>query len=114
MNTMPQPGDRIRLLEMRDDPNPVPTGEIGTVVGVFSHGTGKDTWHQVEVAWDNGRSLMLTLPPDCFEILPEVPMAVDTKIDNSTNGDATAQTRLQTALQKINDQFGEDLRKLAE
>ncbi len=70
MQALPQPGDRIRLLEMPDDPNPVPTGELGTVVSVFSHGMGKIAWHQVDVEWDHGRSLMLTLPPDRIEILP--------------------------------------------
>ena len=69
MQVLPQSGDRIRLLGMLDDPNPIPTGELGTVVGVSSHGTGKHAWHQVDVEWDNGRSLMLTLPPDRIEIL---------------------------------------------
>ena len=27
------------------------------------------TWLQIEVAWDNGRTLMLVSPPDQFEIV---------------------------------------------
>ena len=69
MQVLPQPEDRIRLLAMPEDPNPIPTGELGNMVSVFSHGTGKSAWHQVDVAWDNGRTLMLTLPMDRFEIL---------------------------------------------
>ncbi len=26
------------------------------------HGAGRNAWHQVDVTWDNGRNLMLTLP----------------------------------------------------
>lgn len=69
MARMPQPGDRIRLLAMPDDPDPIPTGEVGTVIEVTRHGDGKNAWHQVDVEWDNGRNLMLTLPPDRIENL---------------------------------------------
>jgi hypothetical protein len=73
MSNIPRPGDRIRLLAMPDDPDPIPTGEVGTVVSVALHGDGRDAWHQVDVNWDHGRSLMLTLPPDQIEILPDSP-----------------------------------------
>lgn len=69
MTMLPKPGDRIRVLAMPDDPDPIPTGAVGTVIGVASHGDGENAWHQVDVEWDNGRSLMLTLPPDRIEIL---------------------------------------------
>ena len=71
MTLVPQPGDRIRLLAMPDDPVPILTGEIGTVIEVMRHGNGKDAWHQVDVEWDHGRTLMLTLPPDRIEILQD-------------------------------------------
>lgn len=58
-----KPGDRIRLLEM-DDPDPIPVGATGTVVAVYQHGD----WFQVDVDWDNGRTLMLTVPPDRVEV----------------------------------------------
>ena len=66
--TSPQPGDRIRLIAMPDDPDPVPPGATGTITSVAKHGTGRDTWLQVEVGWDSGRKLMLTIPPDRFEV----------------------------------------------
>jgi hypothetical protein len=69
MKTLPRIGDRIRLLDMHDDPDPIPVGQIGTILGVSRHGGGRDAWHQIVVAWDNGRSLMLVSPPDLFEIV---------------------------------------------
>ena len=44
-------------------------GETGTVVGISHHDDGGDLWHQVDVKWDHGRTLMLTLPPDRIEIV---------------------------------------------
>jgi hypothetical protein len=70
MSKIPKAGDRIRLIAMPDDPDPIPTGSVGIVIAVSSHGDGKDGWHQVDVDWDHGRNLMLTLPPDQIEILP--------------------------------------------
>ena len=67
--TSPQRGDRIRLVAMPDDPDPVPPGATGTITSVTKHGAGRDAWLQVGVAWDNGRKLMLTVPPDRFEVL---------------------------------------------
>ena len=69
MNRIPRRGDRIRLLAMRDDPDPIQVGQLGTVVSVSRHGDGKDTWHQIDVAWDNGRTLMVVSPPDRFELV---------------------------------------------
>ncbi len=69
MNTLPRPGDRIRLLAMHDDPDPIQTGQLGTVVGVTRHGSGQAAWFQIDVSWDNGRTLMLVSPPDVFEII---------------------------------------------
>ena len=64
MKTIPKPGDRIRLIAMPDDPNPIPPGTKGTVVGVEQIGSGREKWFQVDVDWDNGRTLMLSVPPD--------------------------------------------------
>lgn len=58
-----EPGDRIELIDMPDDPNPIPAGTKGTVVGSSFVRTGGGWW-QVDVQWDNGRSLMLSIPPD--------------------------------------------------
>ena len=34
MNTLLRPGDRIRLVAMHDDPDPILVGQLGTVVDV--------------------------------------------------------------------------------
>jgi hypothetical protein len=69
MTRTPRRGDRIRLVAMLDDPDPIRPGQIGTVIGVSRQGCGRDAWHQIDVAWDNGRRLMLVWPPDDFEII---------------------------------------------
>jgi hypothetical protein len=51
---------------MPDDPDPIPPGTTGTVTAVRQNGT----WAQVDVNWDNGRTLMLVVPPDQVEVLP--------------------------------------------
>ena len=65
---LPRPGDRIRLISMDDDPDPVPFGTMGVVTAVDQHGAGRDAWAQIDVEWENGRALMLSVPPDRFEI----------------------------------------------
>lgn len=67
--TIARKGDRIRLVAMSDDPDPIQTGEMGTVDSVSYHYGGRDSWHQIDVTWDNGRTLMLVSPPDMFEII---------------------------------------------
>jgi Domain of unknown function (DUF4314) len=63
ISNIPCVGDRIRLLAMPDDPDPVPAGTCGVITDVHAH----SDWMQIEVEWDNGRKLMLTVPPDRFE-----------------------------------------------
>jgi len=65
MQTSLKKGDRIRLLSMPQDPDPIPAGSLGTVVEVREH----HNWTQVDVDWDNGRTLMLTMPEDLVEII---------------------------------------------
>jgi hypothetical protein len=65
MQTRLKKGDRIRLVSMPQDPDPIPVGSLGTVVVIHAH----LDWTQVEVDWDNGRCLMLTLPDDCVSIV---------------------------------------------
>jgi hypothetical protein len=69
--TGPRPGDRIRLLAMPDDPAPISPGTTGTVRSVNRHGTGPNAWLQVDVDWDNGRSLMISIPPDEYEVISD-------------------------------------------
>lgn len=93
-----QKGDRIRLIAMRNDPAPVTAGSLGTVLGLHEH----LDWTQVEVEWDSGRKLMLTIPPDHIEKLSE------------QNLDSSRKSRLQVALKRINEKYSEALRRLAE
>jgi len=69
MTEIPHPGDRIRLLTMQDDPDPIRPGALGVVTWVAHHGAGTASWHQIGVEWDNGRTLMLVVPPDRLEII---------------------------------------------
>lgn len=58
------PGDRIRLLAT-DDFDPLPVGSVGTVCDVRL----RDGRLHIDVRWDNGRTLMLSVPPDRVSIV---------------------------------------------
>ena len=57
-------GKRIRLISMKDDPDPIEEGEEGTIKGVDGIG-------QIMVKWDNGRTLSLIPDVDEYEILDD-------------------------------------------
>jgi hypothetical protein len=58
-----KPGDRIECLAMPDDPDPVPRGTRGTVLDSPWRSDGIAI---IPVAWDDGRALNLSCPPDSF------------------------------------------------
>lgn len=62
---MPNVGDRIRLIRMPHDPDPILPGSLGTVTGVFDH----PELGQIQVDWDNGRFLALATRVDTYEII---------------------------------------------
>lgn len=63
-------GDRVQLIAMGIDPDPLPSGAIGTVRALHSFGLGS---YQVSVLWDEPnrqRGLALVYPEDSFTVLP--------------------------------------------
>ena len=64
---VPQVGDRVRLVRMGADPDPIPVGALGTVTDVDHQVAFRST--QVSVDWDSGRTLMLVLPEDAVEVV---------------------------------------------
>lgn len=62
-------GDRVRLMYMPNDPDPVPVGTLGTVQWVTDLHGFRDKETQVIMKWDNGRSLCCICPPDVLEIV---------------------------------------------
>lgn len=65
-----QIGDRVRLIAMPNDPNPVPEGSEGTVEGIVHLAWGHDVQAQIWIKWDNGRKLACICPPDHLEVIP--------------------------------------------
>lgn len=70
------PGTRVELVQMNDDPQPVPPGTQGTVVDVDGIG-------QLVMKWDNGRTLSLVPGVDLFRKLPEQTMNMGGIYDNT-------------------------------
>ena len=57
-------GTRICCDSMPDDPRPVPSGTMGTVIGV-------DDMCSIMVKWDNGQGLFLVLGVDSFHVISQ-------------------------------------------
>ena len=55
-----RPGDRIEMVFMPNDPNPIPPGDKGEVKKVLDL-PGETI---LEVEWDSGRGLNILLPVD--------------------------------------------------
>jgi hypothetical protein len=68
---LPKVGDRIELVFMPDDPDPIPPGTQGTVDYVSDpiHVPGERPWVQIGVEWDNGRRLALVSTKDQWRAL---------------------------------------------
>ncbi len=79
---VPAVADRIRLIETNyaylGIPDPIEPGITGTVTKVTLFNAGFPAYtpgipwissYQVMVDWDNGRNLMLAIPPDRIEII---------------------------------------------
>ena len=69
MNPFVRAGDRIRLLAMPNDPDPVPAGSLATVTYVLCEDqTNPKHMDQIQVIWDNGRTLNLAPQVDRYEL----------------------------------------------
>lgn len=63
-------GDRVRLVHMPNDPDPIPDGTLGTVRWISDLSRVSRTPEiQVGVGWDNGRSLSCICPPDILVLV---------------------------------------------
>lgn len=62
-------GDRIRLIDMPNDPDPIPAGTEGTVEAVTDLHFRDKPEYQLIVKWDNGRRLSCICPPDLVELV---------------------------------------------
>lgn len=62
-------GKRIKLIDMPDDPNPIPPGSTGTVRKVTHIRWGGRDDYQIMMNWDIGRSLAIIFPNDMFEVI---------------------------------------------
>ena len=91
-----------------------------TGCGVHYVYTTKRASDMEKALFRHGNSLAIVIDKPVLDLLQ---IAADTKIELTTNGDSIMltpvrdkkrQSRLQSALQKINNQFGDDLKKLAE
>ena len=58
---------RIKLIRMKEEKNPPPTGTLGTVTRVQY----MPSWNQsiLSIDWDNGSRLNILLPDDEIEII---------------------------------------------
>jgi len=59
-------GDRIRLIQMGDDPDPIPPGTTGTVRSI---GPAFQNQNPIGVDWDIKRTLGLCWPIDQIEVI---------------------------------------------
>jgi len=57
-------GDRVEVVGLMNDPDPIPVGVCGTVRALL----GSGALAQIDVEWEDGRSLYL-LPGDPFRVI---------------------------------------------
>lgn len=69
MTFIPKKGDRVELVAMPNDPDPIKAGTQGLVTDVRAMHWPATDWHQVFVQWDDGRSLACVTPPDVLKLV---------------------------------------------
>lgn len=69
MNYIPCKGDRIRLVAMADDPDPIRAGQIGSVIGVSQRAAVVPGDVDLVPGIASRTVMMLVSPPDTFELV---------------------------------------------
>lgn len=64
---IPQVGQRVELVQMVDEHDPVEAGTLGTVTHIDNWGCGLAQCN-IHVKWDNGRSLALLPDIDKWKV----------------------------------------------
>ena len=60
---LPEVNQRISLVSMANDPVPIEAGNQGVATKIRHFGE----WAQIEVDWENGKPIMMSIPPDVWE-----------------------------------------------
>lgn len=112
------PPDWIEILQ--DETGTLDSNGHRTDCGIHDVYTTKGASDMEKALIRHGHSLAIVIDKPVLDLLQ---ITADPKIEVTTNGDSIMltpvrdkmrQSRLQAALQKINNQFGDDLKKLAE
>jgi hypothetical protein len=97
-------GDRVRMVNMPDDPDPIEPGTEGTVTKV------QPRVDVIDVKWDNGRTLNLVMGVDEFTIISEG--ASDKSIINKSMPKPTLKGRdMSSTRTKFNKKYKSELQK---
>jgi hypothetical protein len=62
-------GDKIKLIKMPDDPNPIASGMVGTITGIQEAYSEGDVPLTYVVLWENGKTRNVLVGVDRFELL---------------------------------------------
>ena len=54
-------GDRVEMISMPEDPNPIEAGTKGTICSINKVDFGREKFTQISVKWDSGRTLMVVI-----------------------------------------------------
>lgn len=65
---LPKEGQIVELLQMDNDPQPIPVGTKGKVLRINPMPNNEK---QIVVEWENGRTLTLIYPVDKFRVVAE-------------------------------------------
>jgi len=107
-------GMRIKLISMIDDPNPIPTGTLGTISLIDDAGI-------IHVKWDNGRRLGVIPGVDEYMLEPDLENVFDKINEESITKDFKAAVKkipseIQKSMPKMNTKpsssVGGELKKL--